>query len=146
MTLQAQLALAVKIASEAFEHKFDKGGAPYILHCLQVMESVRHMGYEAMIAGVLHDLLEDTDWKEEDLLDQGFDRGIVATIVLLTRKDGEDYLESYIKRIATDEVAVEIKKEDLHHNMDPARLRGLTAKDFARMEKYQRAYVYLSEV
>ena len=31
---------AIKIAAEAFEGCFDKGGKPYILHCLHVMNEV----------------------------------------------------------------------------------------------------------
>lgn len=57
------LAKAIKIAAEAFEDKTDKGGNPYILHCLYVMNKVAYLGEEAMIVGVLHDLLEDIEYK-----------------------------------------------------------------------------------
>ena len=50
---------AIRIASVAFEGKKDKGGSPYILHCLHVMNEVRHLGVNAMASAVLHDVLED---------------------------------------------------------------------------------------
>ena len=33
----SKLGLAIAIAAEAFKDKVDKGGQPYILHCLRVM-------------------------------------------------------------------------------------------------------------
>lgn len=34
-----KLALAIAITSEAFKNTLDKGGQPYILHCLRVMNN-----------------------------------------------------------------------------------------------------------
>ena len=56
------LGRAIEIASVAFSRVQDKSGSPYILHCLWVMDRVRHLGEDAMIVAVLHDLVEDTDW------------------------------------------------------------------------------------
>lgn len=50
------LGKAISIAAKAFENKTDKGGKPYILHCIHVMNGVRHLGQDAMVAAVLHDL------------------------------------------------------------------------------------------
>jgi len=64
----ATLGKAIAIAATAFEGAIDKGGNPYILHCLWVMNAVRHLGEDYMIVAVLHDLLEDTDWTAERLV------------------------------------------------------------------------------
>ncbi len=73
------LAKAVKIAAEAFEQSFDKGGSPYIFHCFAVMHRVRHLGFRVMTAAVLHDLLEDSPlWNAERLRREGFSEEVVA--------------------------------------------------------------------
>ena len=63
---------AISITAQAFEGKFDKGGNPNILHCLQVMNAVRELGEEAMCAAVMHDLVEDTDYTPHMLIELGF--------------------------------------------------------------------------
>jgi len=144
-----KLGLAISIAAKAFEGKTDKGGNPYILHCLWVMNEVRHLGEEAMIVAVLHDLVEDTDetseinWTFDKLLAAGFSTGVVGDLYLLTHIKGTDYME-YIKPIAVSKRATEVKKADLRHNSDITRLKGLRKKDHDRIEKYSIAYVYLS--
>ena len=136
---------AIAIASQAFMGKYDKGGEPYILHCLHVMRRVKRLGKEAMIAAVLHDLIEDTDWTAEQLIEEGFDPQTVALIVLLTHQDGEEYMD-YIMRISVSPIARTIKMADLRHNSDIHRMKGLREKDFKRLEKYHKAYAYLKEV
>lgn len=52
---------------------------------------------------------------------------------------------TYIKNIAGDPDAKAIKLADLKDNMDTTRLKKLRKKDIDRMEKYHKAYVYLSK-
>lgn len=61
------LSKAIAITSAAFVGKNDKGGQPYILHCLYVMDKVKHLGNEVMCAAVMHDLIEDTDCTFDEL-------------------------------------------------------------------------------
>ena len=140
------LAIAIAIAAEGFKNKTDKAGEPYILHCLRVMNTVSNMGKSAMIIGVLHDLLEDTNWTKEQLLKEGFEWDDICCIDDLTHKKGEDYLNVYIKRIAENPYCRAVKLADLKDNSDITRLKGLTKKDFDRMEKYHTAYTYLSKI
>lgn len=92
------LAKAIMIASTAFVTTFDKGGKPYILHCLWVMNQVRHLGMDYMIVAVLHDLVEDTDWTIEQLRNEGFPDYILISIDIITHK--EDSYEQYIQMIS----------------------------------------------
>jgi len=39
-----------------------------------------------------------------------------------------------------------VKQADLEHNTQISRLKGLTKSDFARIEKYHKAYTYLSKI
>lgn len=142
------LAKAIKIAAEAFEDKTDKGGNPYILHCLYVMNKVAYLGEEAMIVGVLHDLLEDIEYKTIALYENGFSHKIVECLCILWHKDTQSY-DDYIKGIANSghkEICIAVKKADLEHNSNITRLKGLTKKDFDRLEKYCRSYEYLKSI
>jgi (p)ppGpp synthase/HD superfamily hydrolase len=139
------LAKAIRIAAAAFEGTMDKGGSPYILHCLAVMQGVRHLGFGAMAAAVLHDLLEDRpEWSAQRLRDEDFPEDLVRTVELLTRSEGEDY-QAYIARLAPDAIARAIKIADLSHNMDPARLPDLSEHTMERMRKYHTAYCFLTK-
>lgn len=136
------LSRAISIAAAAFDGKYDKGGSPYILHCLYVMNKVKRLGDDYAIAAVLHDLVEDTHWTIQMLRDEGFNEEILAAISCLTHLDGVSY-DDYIKCIANNTIATACKKADLEHNMKASRLKGIRKKDFDRLEKYIRAYAYL---
>lgn len=140
-----QLSKAISIAAKAFENTLDKGGTPYILHCLHVMNGVRHLGEMAMIAGVLHDLAEDCeDWTFERLSSEGFSQEVIVILQLLTHREGTPYMD-YIKALAVHPLAKAIKKADIEHNTQITRLKGIRKKDLDRMEKYHIAYLYLND-
>lgn len=144
MAKRSLLGLAIAIVAEAFKDKIDNGGQPYILHCLYVMNKTQG-DEERKIIAVLHDLLEDCspEWSADRLASLGFSIRIITALDLLTHKKGEDYLDVYIKKIATNPDAREVKLRDLEHNSMITRLKGLREKDIDRLVKYQRAYVYL---
>lgn len=135
---------AIALAATAFTGKFDKGGNPYILHLLHVMNAVSSYGEDVMIIGVLHDLLEDTDYTAKELYDMGFNHRIVVGIEAMTHPRGEPY-DDYIRRVATNPDSRKVKLEDLKHNSDITRMKGLREKDFKRLEKYHRAFEYLKD-
>lgn len=137
------LAKAIAIAATAFENKVDKGGQPYILHCIRVMMKCK--SEKAKIVAMLHDVPEDTDITVQDLDKMGFPLDVIIALTLLTHDSDEDYHE-YIKHIAGNPLAREVKLADLEDNSNITRLKGLGKKDFDRMEKYHRSYVYLSRV
>lgn len=141
----AGLDLAISITAQAFEGKYDKGGVPYIMHCLTVMDGVKHLGVEAQIAGLLHDMIEDTAWTVDKLTDAGFNPHTISIVDLLTHRKGESY-DDYIHRISVSPLARAIKLADLRHNSDIHRMKGLTEKDFARNAKYHKAYAFLKGV
>ena len=138
----ADLGRAIAITTAAFEGKTDRGGVPYILHCLHVMNAVD--GDERKIIGVLHDLIEDTDWTIEMLVEEGFSNRVIVAVDLLTHRKGVPYME-YIKLIARNEDACAVKMADLRHNSDIHRMKGLRPKDFDRLIKYHKAYAYLRD-
>ena len=109
---------AIEIAARAHRGQIDKAGDPYILHVLRVM--LRMTDETGMVAGVLHDIIEDTPWTAADLAAEGFPPEVVRVIQLLSRNEGESY-EDFISRLAPDPLARSIKIADLEDNMDPRR-------------------------
>jgi len=138
------LGKAIEIAATAHAGQVDKGGRPYILHPLWVMDKVRHLGDDYMIVAVLHDVVEDSEWSFGDLIKEGFNQNVMYALSLLTHEPAVLY-DDYIKAIATDSIAKAVKLRDLEHNTKITRLKGLRKKDFDRLEKYHRAYTYLMD-
>ncbi len=144
------LATAIRVAAQAFEHIRDKGGKPYIMHCLRVMNNLNSDDEELNSIAVLHDFIEDCGGdNHEKLYDSlklaGFSQRVITALRLLTHIKGVPY-DDYIKQLAHNEDARKVKLADLKDNSDITRLKGLTKKDFDKMEKYHRAFVYLSKV
>lgn len=132
---------AIALTARKFQDVFDKGGKPYILHCLHVMNKLKHTEDEELMSiAVMHDLLEDTDVEASDLLIAGFSARVVNALICLTHLPKEDY-DTYINNILTNKDAMLVKIEDLRHNSDITRLKGTRQKDLDRLAKYQRAYL-----
>ena len=127
---------AISIASLAHEGQLDKGGEPYILHPLRVMMNIKDE--KQRIVAVLHDVIEDTNVTDKDLILQGLDYELVNVILTLTRNKSESY-DEYIDRISKDEFAIQVKLADLEDNMDMSRLKNPTVKDYDRVVKYGKA-------
>ena len=141
------LGKAISIVSQAFESKIDKGGVPYIMHCLYVMYRIRdkfESDTELQSIAVLHDLIEDTDWTLEDLRLQRFSDRVVTGVGHLTHDPAVPY-KDYIREIALHKDARHVKMADLRHNSKITRMKGLTERDLKRIEKYHWSYMYLKE-
>ena len=132
------LAKAVTIALEAHKEATDKAGMPYTGHIMRVMQAGRT--YDEKIVGVLHDLVEDTHWTFDKLLEEGFPTYIVDALRCVTKISDDEPYEEFIKRVKTNPLAVAVKLNDLTDNMDIRRLPDLTDKDVQRLRKYLQAY------
>lgn len=143
------LGKAIRVASEAFEHVKDKGGQPYILHCLRVMNNLNTDDEELKCIAILHDFVEDVFRNDPerglDLLRKHFSERVVKALDLLTHRKEVPY-DDYIKALSFNADAVKVKLADLKDNSDITRLKGLGKKDFDRMEKYHRSFIYLSRL
>ena len=133
--LETLLALAIAIANQAHAGQLDKAGKPYISHPLTVMAQMDTL--ESKIVAVLHDAIEDSALKIEDLVKQGFPEFITDAIAAITKLDGEPY-EDYILRVKSNAIARKVKIADVTHNMDISRIANPTEKDFQRLEKYKK--------
>lgn len=138
------LSKAIAITAEAFIGKYDKGGSPYILHCIHVMRQVGN-DLELQQIAVMHDLVEDTDYTIERLADLGFSDRVINGVNTLTHRKNESY-DEYITRIIEGGAdTIIVKKHDLRHNSDIMRMKGIRTKDHDRIEKYFKAYKRLEQ-
>ena len=137
------LALALYLVAEAYKDEYDKGGNPMMLHFIYVMNNCGD-DLETKIIAVLHDAAEDGKITLNYLREMNFPESICTALDILWHKEDEDYLNVYIKRIALHTKCKAVKKADLKHNSDITRLKGVRQKDFERLEKYSKAYLYLS--
>ncbi|HHX32435.1 MAG TPA: phosphohydrolase, partial [Bacteroidales bacterium] len=143
MNLTEQLKLAIEIAISAHNGQLDThNGRPYIEHPFRVMNAGHTL--QEKIVGVLHDVVEDTDWTLNKLKAEGFTDEIVDGIDAVTRRDNESY-DDYIIRVQTNSLGIRVKLNDLTDNMDIRRWKEVQYQDLARLQKYLSAYKQLTE-
>jgi len=135
---------AIEIAISAHKGKKDKAGADYILHPLRVM--ARGKNDMEKICGVLHDVVEDSEWSFEMLQNEGFSEEIVSALRCITKESEEEEYETYINRVAQNPTAIRVKINDLLDNMEITRLKHLNEDDLKRLNKYLKAYWKLQEI
>ena len=109
------LDLALQIAVKAHSGQQDLDGEAYILHPLQV--GLMGNTDEERCTGFLHDVLEDSRYSAEDLIEAGIPEGVVNALRLLTHDKAVSYKE-YIERIiqSHNPIALRVKYNDLRHN------------------------------
>jgi (p)ppGpp synthase/HD superfamily hydrolase len=112
------LAKALEIAYNAHEGQTDKAGASYILHCLRVAKSMSTD--EEKIVALLHDVVEDTDMTHEELYRNGFSPSVLDAVYAITRQADESY-NSYMKRVAANDLAYTVKVADMWDNSNVSR-------------------------
>ena len=143
MFLKIILDRAKAIATSAHEGQVDKAGKPYIEHPMRVMNMGKTV--EEKIAGVLHDVVEDSEWTFEMLEKEGIPKDVMDALRCVTKLSEDEDYDHFIERVKTNPLAVKVKLNDLKDNMDITRLGEVTEKDLARLNKYIRAYRQLTE-
>lgn len=133
------------LVANKFDGKYDRGGVPYVMHLLKVMHYTKTDDEERNVIALGHDLVEDTDVTYHDLREMGFSERVIDGIRAMTKVPGETN-DEYMARIMANVDAIHVKLADLRHNSDIRRLKGVTAKDIARLEKYHRMYLILKEL
>lgn len=143
MNLNEQLKRAIDIAVSAHEGQLDThNGRPYIEHPFRVMNAGHTL--QEKIVGILHDVVEDTDWTLQQLAQEGFSEAIVAAVDAMTHRDNESY-DAYMQRVEENAIATRVKLNDLTDNMDIRRWDDIPYHELARLQKYLKAYKQLTE-
>ena len=133
---------AIQIATEAHKGQFDKAGREYIGHPIRVMDMGRTE--DEKIVGVLHDVIEDTDWTFERLEAEGFSQEVINALRCVTKTSENENYDDFIDRVKKNPLATAVKINDLTDNMDIRRLPYLSDKDVKRLKKYLKAYKRLT--
>lgn len=138
--LSPQISIAMIFAYKAHDGQVDKGGRSYLIHPLTVAMTLASQGYDedTITAGLLHDVIEDTQYTFEDLQTMGIHATVIDALRLLTHDKNTDYIE-YISKVKANPIAKAVKMVDLLHNSDRSRLSVITEKDEQRFTKYERA-------
>ena len=141
MTESSMYWRAREIAIFGHEGQLDKLGKPYILHPQAVAASVASTRQKAL--AWVHDLVEDTPWTLEMLLDAGFPEDFVEEVDALTHRKNEPRV-NYYARVLRHVDATVVKRADVRHNL--SRLAGLPASEQERLQaKYDKALAILGE-
>lgn len=132
MTDEERYDNAIRFAAEKHKGQFRIGGDEYITHPMAVAEIVRQNGYgiDVQIAALFHDLLEDTDATENEILALS-NENVLEAVKLLTKQKGY-VMESYVSAIRKNEMAFSVKGADRLHNLRCA---------FACDEDFKRRYI-----
>ncbi|MFD7239600.1 HD domain-containing protein [Streptomyces syringium] len=131
------------LADRAHAGQVDKIGVPYIEHVRAVAAGLAPFGDELVMAGLLHDVIEDTDWTAEQLRAAGIPVRVVEIVEAVTNQPGTSYTER-IQRITGDAQATLVKIADNAHNSHPDRAAQLSPDKRARLaDKYRAARAVL---
>ncbi len=68
----------IEMATEAHKGQTDRASKPYIGHITRVMQAGKTT--EERMAGILHDIVEDTHWTFEDLLREGIPANVADAV------------------------------------------------------------------
>ena len=117
MTDGKELQYAIEFAREKHSGQKRIGGEEYITHPIAVCEILKAQGYgeDYQIAALFHDLLEDTDATEEEILRYG-NQEVLTAVKLLTKSKGYNMAE-YVGGIKDNEIAFAVKGADRLHNL-----------------------------
>lgn len=136
---------ALKLCYKAHNGQTDKSGTPYVFHPFHLAEQMKTE--DTVIVALLHDVIEDTTYTIDDIAAMGFSDAVLKALSLMTHDPDTPY-DEYIRAIATNPIAMEVKIADLRHNMDVTRLsenQKALFKTQSRLQKYQTALTYLTE-
>ena len=134
------LRLALEFAKAKHRGQKRIGGEDYITHPIAVSKIIKNQGFDEnyQITALFHDLLEDTDTTEEEILKYG-NQEILEAVKLLTKKKGYDMAE-YINAIKQNPIAFAVKAADRLHNLQCA---IVTDEEFKRKYIIETAHWYL---
>ncbi|MFI8766639.1 HD domain-containing protein [Streptomyces sp. R-07] len=132
------LAEVDELADRAHAGQVDKIGVPYIAHVRAVAAGLEPIGPHLAMAGLLHDVIEDTEWTSERLRAAGIPSRVVALVEAVTN-DPDTAYEEKLRRIARDPEAVLVKIADNAHNSRADRAAALPPEQRERLAAKYRA-------
>ena len=132
---------ALKLCFEAHKNQVDKTGLPYVFHPFHLAEQMKDE--YSTVCALLHDVVEDTEYTFEDLINMGFPNEVIEALKLLTHAEDVPYMD-YVKALSVNPIAKAVKIADLTHNSDTSRLDVVDEWALKREEKYKKALEFLN--
>ena len=104
------------------------GGNDYITHPIAVCKMVKEQGYgeDYQITALFHDLLEDTDATEDEILSYS-NQAVLDAVKLLTKTKGCN-MKNYVDAIKANPIAFVVKTADRLHNLQCAQVASVEFK------------------
>lgn len=138
----------VEFIKKAHEDQTDKGGKPYWMHPVSVMQRIANPTEDEQLAALLHDVVEDTPYSLANLREMGYSANTVKMVDLLTRKPGGGTYIEWIKSLATsgNKGAIKIKIADNEDNSDPDRIARMPPEQQGIVKRYKRSLEILRSV
>lgn len=108
---------AMQYAEDKHKGQYRQGGLEYVTHPIEVANMIREKGLtdEMVMTALFHDLLEDTDATEADILALSNDV-VLDAVKRLTKVEGYQ-MDAYIQGIRDNEIAKLVKLADRIHNL-----------------------------
>jgi len=128
---------SLEIALKAYSGQKDKAGKTYILHPLRIMNKMETE--EEISVALLHDVIEDSNYTAEDLLNNNIPSYVVDAVQSLTKIKDEPY-DKFIERVLKNKLATKVKIADIEDNINILRLISVESKDLERIAKYHKAW------
>ena len=135
-----------EFARRAHAGQVDQQGRDYYEHHLvPIARLLRPFGDDAAVAGLLHDVLEDTPTTVEDLVGLGVPAPVISAVESVTRRDDVAYV-ALIERAAAHGLGRLVKLADNWHNLSSnAELARHDPDQAARLrERYEAARARLT--
>jgi hypothetical protein len=121
------------------------GSSPYWTHPKAVADAGKKFfgskfDEKAYIAALLHDVIEDTPYKEKELKDLGFDDEILSAVKLLTKDKSMSYADNIVRIISSgDKRAMMVKYADNYVNFTGDKSGWDPEKKAASQAKYKKS-------
>ena len=136
-----------QLSQESHKNQFRKSGEPYFTHCESVGRILANwnIDVETIVAGLLHDVIEDTSITKEDISKE-FNKDIGNLVEGVTKLSGikfnskkqeqaENFMKMFIS-MAKDIRVILIKFADRLHNMSTIELyQNLAQKNCSRTKE-----------
>lgn len=144
-----QYAIAIQLATKWHAGQYyGDTRKEYMYHLLNVARIVKERNHmlsderldDLMAVAILHDILEDTECKGGNLVKAGLQPTVVAAVYNITKIEGEKKRD-YLRRCASDAVALEVKICDTATNLE----HSIKAISHKRIDKYAKQLQYLNE-
>lgn len=120
MEMSSKCKEVLAFATIKHEGQTRRGGLAYITHPIAVAEILESRGFDEryVLAGLFHDLLEDTDATDGEILALSSEE-VLTAVKLLTKTKGY-VMSEYMAGIVANPIAREVKAADRLHNLSCA--------------------------